>query len=110
MRVGIGAIVGVLGGPATYARELIRALARSDATNEYIVITDAPDLLAVSATNVRCVRAPLRTSFLQPAWDHGLVPYFIRRYGLDLYHGTKGTLPLWCSCGAVVTIHDLAVY
>lgn len=110
MRIGIGAILGILGGPATYARELIRALARIDATNEYVVIADAPELLGVSASHVRCVRAPLAASFLQPAWDHGLVPLLIRRYKLDLYHGTKGTLPLWSSCREVVTVHDLAVY
>ena len=110
MRIGIGAILGTLGGPATYARELIRALARLDASTEYIVVTDAPDVVALSAPNVRCVKAPLATPFLQPVWDHAVVPYCIRRYGLDLYHGTKGTLPLWGGCRTVVTVHDLAVY
>ena len=110
MRVGIGAILGVLGGPATYARELIQALARVDQVNEYVVITDVPDAVSVPVANVRCVHAPLGASFLQPAWDHGIVPYYIKRCGLDLYHGTKGTLPLWSHCPEVVTIHDLAVY
>jgi len=110
MRIGIGAILGVLGGPATYARELIHALARVDDANEYVVITDVPDAVSVTTSNVRCVHAPLGASFLQPAWDHGIVPYYIKRFGLDLYHGTKGTLPLWSHCPEVVTIHDLAVY
>jgi glycosyltransferase involved in cell wall biosynthesis len=110
MRIGIGAILGVLGGPATYARELVRGLVRVDSQNEYVIITDAPGALAVSAPNLRSVRAPLGSSMLQPAWDHGLVPYFVRRCGLDLYHGTKGMLPLWSSCREVVTVHDLAVY
>jgi glycosyltransferase involved in cell wall biosynthesis len=110
MRIGIGAILGVLGGPATYARELVRALARIDTENEYIVITDSPRALGLSAAHVHCVHAPLGTSFLQPVWDHGWVPYFIKRYRLHLYHGTKGMLPLWSACAAVVTVHDLAVY
>jgi len=110
MRIGIGAILGVLGGPATYARELIYGLARIDTANEYVVITDAPEQLAVAAPNVRCVRAPLTSSLFQPAWDHGFVPYFVRRHALDLYHGTKGVLPLWSGCREVVTVHDLAVY
>jgi len=110
MRIGVGAILGVLGGPATYARELVGALARVDTTNEYVIITDAPEQLSPDAANVRCVHAPLTSSLFQPAWDHGFVPYFIRRYGLDLYHGTKGTLPLWSGCREVVTVHDLAVY
>jgi glycosyltransferase involved in cell wall biosynthesis len=110
MRVGIGAILGTLGGPATYARELVRALAHIDSCNEYVVITDAPQLLGVTVPNLRCVAAPLRTPLLQPVWDHVLVPYLIRRHRLDLYHGTKGMLPLWGRCPEVVTVHDLAVY
>ncbi len=110
MRIGIGAILGVLGGPATYARELIRALLSIDGANDYVVITDAPESLGVTAPNLRCVRAPLRSSLLQPAWDHLLVPYFIRQQGLDVYHGTKGMLPLWTGCSEIVTVHDLAVY
>jgi len=110
MRIGIGAILGVVGGPATYARELIAAVARIDTVNDYVVMTDAPGRLAVHGTNVRTAFAPLRASFLQPAWDHVWVPYLVRRHQLDLYHGTKGTLPLWCPCPQVVTVHDLAVY
>jgi glycosyltransferase involved in cell wall biosynthesis len=110
MRVGIGAILGTLGGPATYARELIGALARIDSSNEYVVITDAPHRVGVSASNVRSVPAPLGAPILQPAWDHVIVPYLIRRHQLDLYHGTKGALPVWSRCPKVVTVHDLAVY
>src|SRR5262245_51198799 len=110
MRIGIGAILGVIGGPATYARELVRALARIDTANEYVVLTDVPDALAVSARHVRAVHAPLAASFLQPFWDHGLIPRLVRRHRIDLYHGTKGMLPLWAACRQVVTIHDLAVY
>jgi glycosyltransferase involved in cell wall biosynthesis len=110
MRIGIGAILGTLGGPATYARELIGALTRIDPGTEYVVITDAPALLPAGLPNLRCVTAPLPTALLQPLWDHVFVPSVIRRYGLDLYHGTKGTLPLWRGCREVVTVHDLAVY
>lgn len=110
MRIGIGAILGTLGGPATYAREVIRALARIDADNEYVVITDAPAVLGECPAHVRCVSMPMAAPALQPVWDHLRVPQVVRRYKLDLYHGTKGTLPLWRGCREVVTIHDLAVY
>ena len=110
MRIAIGAVLGTLGGPATYARELIRALSVVDVANDYIVIADRPDLLSLHGPNVLCVRAPLPSVFLQPFWDHGWVPYFLRRYRADVYHGTKGVLPVRAGCPAVVTIHDLAVY
>lgn len=110
MRIGIGAILGVLGGPATYARELVRALAQVDTANVYVVITDAPERLDVVAPNVECIRAPLASPFLQPLWDHVWVPYLIRRHGIELYHGTKAMLPLIRMCPEIVTVHDLAVY
>jgi len=110
MRIGIGAILGTLGGPATYARELIRALARIDRENEYVVITDVPDAVGECGPNVRCVEAALPTALLTPVWDHVLIPRILRRHQIDLYHGTKGTLPLSRVCREVVTVHDLAVY
>jgi glycosyltransferase involved in cell wall biosynthesis len=110
MRIGIGAILGVVGGPATYVRELVGALVRIDTVNEYVVLADVPERLGTQAPNLRCVHAPLAASALQPLWDHLVVPAAVRRFGIDLYHGTKGTLPLWCPGPSVVTIHDLAVY
>ncbi|MBI3781897.1 MAG: glycosyltransferase family 4 protein [Deltaproteobacteria bacterium] len=110
MRIGIGAILGVVGGPATYARELVRALTRVDSTTQFVVFTDAPDRLGVEADNLECARATLGSPFLQPFWDQILVPKLVRRYAVDLYHGTKGILPFFGSGPAVVTVHDLAVY
>ncbi|HVM96412.1 MAG TPA: glycosyltransferase family 1 protein [Candidatus Acidoferrales bacterium] len=110
MRIGIGAIVGIVGGPATYAKELIRALARIDTLNEYVVFADAPDRFAAAPPNVAFVRAALGSSFQQPWWDHVTVPKLVRRSAVDLYHGTKGVLPRIGSCPEVLTIHDLAFY
>jgi len=42
MRIGIGAQLGIVGGPATYAAELARALARLGG-HEYVVFTDRPE-------------------------------------------------------------------
>lgn len=109
MRIGIGAILGVLGGPATYARELIRALAKRAGDHELVVITDDPPQLADLAGRVQVLHLPLRAPWKQALWDQ-LVPRLARAADLDLYHGTKGILPLWGTTPALVTIHDLAVY
>jgi len=45
VRIGIGALVGIVGGPATYARELVAGLARAGG-HEYVVFTDRPDAFA----------------------------------------------------------------
>lgn len=107
MRVGIGALVGVLGGPATYARELVAALARLGG-HEYVVFTDRPDAFAGLA--VATVHVPLRTAYHQVTWDHWALPARVAERGVQLYHGTKNVLPWRLPVPGVVTVHDLAVY
>lgn len=108
-RIAIGAITRTIGGPATYAVELVRALGeRRTPGLEYTVLTDGPEAFADMPVAVE--HLPLRTPWMQPLWDHVLVPRALRRVGADLYHGTKNVVPLGCRFPAVVTIHDLAVY
>jgi glycosyltransferase involved in cell wall biosynthesis len=107
MRVGIGALVGVLGGPATYARELVSALARLGG-HEYVVFTDRPD--AFAGAGVTAVHVPLRTSYHQVIWDHWALPALVAERGVQLYHGTKNVLPWRLPVPGIVTVHDLAVY
>ena len=109
MRIAIGAIVRTLGGPATYATELVAALAaRRTPKIEYVVLTDGPE--AFDSTGVEVRRVALPTPYAQVLWDHVSIPAALRRAGADLYHGTKNVLPVCLPCPGVVTIHDLAVY
>jgi len=109
MRIAIGAIVRTLGGPATYARELVRALvARRTPGHDYVVLTDGPE--AFDGLEIEVARVPLPSPYAQVVWDHALIPAALRRQRAELYHGTKNTLPLVLPCPAVVTVHDLAVY
>jgi glycosyltransferase involved in cell wall biosynthesis len=107
MRIGIGALLGIVGGPATYAAELVRALARLGG-HEYVVFTDRPD--AFAGVGVETVHVPLPSTYHQVVWDHARLPGLLRRHGVALYHGTKGIRPLRCPVPAIVTVHDLAVY
>ena len=107
MRIGIGAIVGILGGPATYARELVRALAVVGG-HDYTVFTDRPD--AFAGIDVATVLVPLPSPWHQLTWDHLRLPGLLARAGVDLYHGTKNVLPWRLRVPSVVTVHDLAVY
>jgi len=109
MRVAIGAIVRTLGGPATYATELVRALAaRRSGGIEYVVLTDGPE--AFAGLPVAVEHVPLESPWAQPLWDHVRVRRALARVRPDLYHGTKNALPVAAPCPTVVTIHDLAVY
>jgi glycosyltransferase involved in cell wall biosynthesis len=107
MRIGIGALVGILGGPATYARELVGALARLGG-HDYVVFTDQPGLFA--ALDVARVHVPLATTYHQVTWDHARLPGLVAAHGVALYHGTKNVLPWRLGVPGVVTVHDLAVY
>jgi len=106
VRIGIGAQLGIIGGPGTYARELVAALARAGG-HDYVAFTDRPDALADLA--VETVHVPMPTPYGQVAWDHRL-PRLLAARGVQLYHGTKNVLPWRLSIPAVVTVHDLAVY
>jgi glycosyltransferase involved in cell wall biosynthesis len=107
MRIGIGAQMGIMGGPATYAAELIRALVALGG-HEYVVFTDRPE--AFRDLMVETVLVPMPSTFHQVSWDHVRLPGLLRRHGVALYHGTKGIRPLRCPVPSVVTVHDLAVY
>jgi len=107
VRIGIGAVAGILGGPATYARQLVRALALAGG-HEYVVFTDRPE--AFDGLDVEVVHVPLRTAYHQFGWDHVRLPRLLAERRVDLYHGTKNVLPWRLPAAAVVTVHDLAVY
>ena len=107
MRIGIGALVGIVGGPATYARELVGALARLGG-HEYVVFTDRPEQFAGVAAE--CVHVPLTSTLQQVTWDHARLPSLLAARRVDLYHGTKNVLPWRLHVPGVVTVHDLAVY
>lgn len=112
VRIAIGAVAGVTGGPATYAVELVHALAAlGDERLDLVVLTDRPDLFA-AADRVRVQEIPLPSPWRQPWWDNVAVPWRLRALGADVYHGTKHALPLvplGAHTARVVTIHDLAV-
>ena len=106
-RIGIGALLGITGGPATYARELVWALAALGG-HEYVVFTDRPDAFARMGVETRLV--PLRHTLEQVTWDHLRLPGLIAAAQVALYHGTKNVLPWRLSVPGVVTVHDLAPY
>jgi hypothetical protein len=41
-------------------------------------------------------------------WSAGL-PRYVRRNGIELFHGTNYDVPPWRQCATVLTIHDLSL-
>src|SRR2546430_6382491 len=83
VRIGIGAQVGILGGPGTYARALAGALAAAGG-HEYVVFTDRPEAFAGlwGAT----VHVPLADPPPPPAADPTRLPGAVSCRRLALSH------------------------
>ncbi|GIW45851.1 MAG: glycosyl transferase family 1 [Candidatus Binatia bacterium] len=110
MRIAISAILGIRGGPARYAAELIRALAALPGSHELLVVCDDASALNAAGRPVReVVEIPLRHPWEQGFWEER-AGAALRAKGVDVYHGTKGTLPVAVRIPRVVTVHDLAVF
>lgn len=107
MRIGVAAVTGTQGGPRTYAVELLRALARLPGDDVLVLLADDPAALAGTA-RVRGVRVPMPARAARPLSEALLLPWLARRERLDVFHGTKQTLPRGVPGARVVSIHDLA--
>jgi glycosyltransferase involved in cell wall biosynthesis len=115
MRVGLDGypLCEPLTGVGHYTAELARALARNYPDCQFELIApfqfDAsvreqtqPDNL----TNLKLVNLDL--SSVRGRWWSLHLPRYIKRAGLDLFHGTNYELPLWNRRRSVVTVHDLS--
>ncbi len=106
MRIGIDARTTLLPktGDRTYTLNLVRALARIDAENEYFLLLDRapPPGLLPDAPNFHHVVIP---TFWGRWWTMVQVPLFARRAGLDVLH-VQYIAPLVCSARVVTAIHD----
>jgi glycosyltransferase involved in cell wall biosynthesis len=110
--IGVNALYllpGVVGGTEIYLRELLKALARIDAANEYFVFTNretGPDLVPAQP-NFHWAPQPVRATF-RPGrllWEQTMLPAKAAR--LDVLLNAGFTAPLVCPCPQVSVFHDL---
>jgi glycosyltransferase involved in cell wall biosynthesis len=110
LHVAIAVLCGTTGGPATYGRRLVAALAgMADAARVRLsVLTDRPAEIAAPGTCV--VELRMRGGVDRLRWQHIALPRALRALRPDVYHDTKNALPIGLSLPAVVTVHDLAYH
>jgi glycosyltransferase involved in cell wall biosynthesis len=109
LHVAIGVLCGVTGGPASYGRRLVQALAALDDGPRVTVLTDSPERFAeLGCQDV--VGLPMRGGLDRLRWQHVALPRALRRIQPDVYHDTKNALPRGLRVPAVVTVHDLAYH
>jgi glycosyltransferase involved in cell wall biosynthesis len=114
LRIGINAlylIPGGVGGTEIYLRSLLRALARVDKSNRYIVFTNretGPDLAPVQPNFSLAPQAVC--SLNRPArllWEQTLLPLAAWRLGIDVLFNPGFTAPVLCPCPSLTVFHDL---
>ena len=113
MRIGIDAQL--LGerdsGVEVCIRNLIRALARTDAENGYVVYTRRGirplDIGDSSRVVIRPTRWPNRFRPVRILWQQAALPHILSADGIQLLHAPGYVMPRFCGCPAVVTIHDV---
>jgi len=108
LHVGIGVLAGVTGGPATYGRRLVAALAALGEQLQVTVLTDRPD--AFAGLGCGLVHLPMRGGIDRLRWQYRALPRALVRLRPDVYHDTKNALPRGLPLAAVVTVHDLAYH
>jgi glycosyltransferase involved in cell wall biosynthesis len=105
LRIGISAVTGTQGGPRTYALELLRGLRHAFPEDTLTLFTDAPE---DAPPGVGAHRLPLPLKAARPLSEAVCLPWLAWRTRVEVFHGTKQTLPCGLPCARVVSIHDLA--
>ncbi len=94
-------------GIGTYIRNLVRALARIDADNRYLLVCE-PGMegeFAGLGPNFQTVLYPHSDA---ERMEHIAFPMFLRQLRADLHHIPLSRVPLWMLRPYVVTIHDMS--
>jgi len=111
--VAIAVLSGTTGGPATYGKKLVHALAQTGSA-KLTVLTDRADVFAQELGDLQSavdlIDLPMRGGIDRLRWQHFAVPKALRKLQPDVYHDTKNALPRRLHCPAAVTVHDLAYY
>jgi glycosyltransferase involved in cell wall biosynthesis len=115
MRVGLDGspLSDLLTGIGHYTFELGRALAANYPSDQFQLISPKPFSPQIVEQSKRD-RLP-NLEFINPKsanvrgrWWSLDLPRYLKRAGLDLFHGTNYELPLWRRRHTVVTVHDLS--
>ena len=114
LRIGVNAlylIPGGVGGTEIYLRNLLRALAEIDGSNEYLVFTnlETGNGLAPPKPNFHAVVQAVHASF-RPArvvWEQVVLPLAGAARQIDVVFNPGFTAPILCGCPQITVFHDL---
>jgi len=114
IRIGINAlylIPGGVGGTEVYLRELLAALSRVDAENEYFVFTnlETGGDLTPHRPNFHWTPQAIhaRSRPMRILWEQTILPVECSRYRIDVLFNPGFTAPIFALCRCVTVFHDL---
>jgi glycosyltransferase involved in cell wall biosynthesis len=109
MRIGLFVLMAGrnAGGPETYEVELLRALARRDTENEYIVYCTGPEAERAIGVRQENFRYRILGPRFRPVSVALTLPWMLRRDGVDFYHATF-TPPPFAPVSLAFTLHCLS--
>jgi glycosyltransferase involved in cell wall biosynthesis len=114
IRIGVNAlylIPGGVGGTEIYLRNLLRALARIDSENQYIIFTNRETGAGLVPDSANFIHAPqaVSASFrpIRLLWEQLALPFAVRKHRLNMLFNPGFTAPLLCPCRTVTVFHDL---
>lgn len=117
MRIGLDGIplTALKTGVGHYTFELACALARVAPESKFEVVypSNLPSEITAQAASLSIpANLEIKKVRVGPVgrywWSTGL-PRYIRRSGIELFHGTNYDVPPWRQCPTVLTIHDLSL-
>jgi len=107
MKIGIDARI-QRHGIGRYTRELVIALSKLDSSNEYVIYINKNSIFTKLCLPDNFSLRKLRVS-PYTVWEQFILPYYIYKDGIDVFHATSYLIPIMCPCPMVVTIHDLCL-
>ncbi len=99
-------------GAGNYIFNLVQALARIDAQNEYYIFAkpDHIDEFGIDQPNFRFQSVDLSSRPLRLAWEQFGLPFGLKRLGVDVLHSPHYTMPIPKTCKSVVTFCDMTFH
>jgi glycosyltransferase involved in cell wall biosynthesis len=97
------------GGVRVYTRELLRAMIDAGSGHEFVFLYKNPALLGSYKADPAVTEVALNAKNII-WWDQVEVPKAVRRYGIDVLHNPKYSIPLSVRCPTAWVCHGLDWY
>jgi len=114
--VGLNALFlgpGQSGGPETYLRGLVPALAREFSETRFVVVTTRAGAVALRRdgwtdfAEIQAFPVDEGERARRLAWEQAVLPWQARRRGFDILHSLASIAPVWTATPTVITLHDV---